>query len=119
MNRLLVPALALLALAVTACTAPPDEQEQAVDQAQARAAEEARPAAPAPAVSAEACDDLQAQWAVGAKPTEANIQQVRKDSGADSVRTLKPDQPVTMDFNDRRLNLELDANGVVTSVRCG
>ena len=35
------------------------------------------------------------------------------------LRTLKPDQMATMDFNDKRLNLDLDAAGVVTAVRCG
>ena len=46
-------------------------------------------------------------------------EQARKDAGAESARTIGPDQMVTMDFNDKRLNLDTDAKGVVTAVRCG
>jgi len=34
-------------------------------------------------------------------------------------RALKPGQAVTMEFNGARLNLDVDARGRVTSVRCG
>ena len=110
---------ALLACAVAACAPTPDEQQQAVDQAEQRAEEVAQPAPATPEVVAGACDDSQAQWAIGKTLTDAEVEQARTDSGAESVRTLKPDQMATMDFNDKRLNLDLDAAGVVTAVRCG
>ena len=118
MSRLALPAL-VIALSLSACTPAQDEQEQAVAQSEQRAVEAAQPAPAEPPVAAGACDDSQAQWAVGKTPTEAKVEQARADSGAESVRTLKPDQMVTMDFNDKRLNLDLDAAGVVTAVRCG
>ena len=110
---------ALLACAVAACAPTPDEQQQAVDQAEQRAEEVAQPAPATPEVVAGACDDSQAQWAVGKTVTDADVEQARKDAGAESARTIGPDQMVTMDFNDKRLNLDTDAKGVVTAVRCG
>ena len=119
MSRLLLPAAALLTLCLAACTPKPDEQEQALAQSEVRAEEAAQPAPPAPPAVATACDDSQAQWAVGKKVTEAEVEQARKDSGAETARTLKPNQAVTMEFNANRLNLDLDEAGAVTAIRCG
>ena len=110
---------AVLSLAVAACTPAPDEQQQAVDQSEQRAEELAQAAPAAPEVVAGACDDSQAQWAVGKTVTDAEVEQARTDAGAETARTIGPDQMVTMDFNEKRLNLDLDAKGVVTAVRCG
>ena len=119
MSRLLLPAAALLTLCLAACTPKPDEQEQALAQSEERAEAAAQPAPPTPPPAATACDDSQAQWAVGKKVTEAEVEQARKDSSAETARTLKPDQMVTMEFNANRLNLDLDDSGTVTAVRCG
>ena len=119
MSRLLLPAAALLTLCLAACTPKPDEQEQALAQSEERAEEAAQPAPPTPPAVATACDDSQAQWAVGKKVTEAEVEQARKDSGAETARTLKPNQAVTMEFNANRLNLDLDETGAVTAIRCG
>lgn len=40
-------------------------------------------------------------------------------SGARAVRVIRPGQAVTMDFNARRLNIELDASDRVARLRCG
>lgn len=119
MSRFHLTAAAVLTLAVAACTPTPDEQQQAVDQSEQRAEEVAQPAPVEPEIVAGACDDSQAQWAVGKTVTDADVEQARKDAGAESARTIGPDQMVTMDFNDKRLNLDTDAKGVVTAVRCG
>lgn len=120
MSRIALP-LSLLVLTLAACSAPPpDEQQQAVTQSEQRA-EQAASATPeqAPPADASACDATQAQWVVGKTPAEADNAQAQKDTGASSVRLLKPDQPVTMEFNPSRLNIEVDASGVAVSVRCG
>lgn len=119
MSRFLMPCVALLTLALAACAPTPDEQEQATAQSEQRAEEAAQPAPPEPATAAAACDDSQAQWAIGKKATDADVEQARKDSGAQTARTLKPGQAVTMEFNANRLNLDLDAAGLVTAIRCG
>lgn len=120
MSRPVLP-LSLLILALAACGAPPpDEQQPALAQAEQRARAQAAPApeAPPPA-DADACDATQAQWLVGKTPGQADADQARTDARATSVRLLKPDQPVSMEFNAARLNIELDEKGMVVSVRCG
>lgn len=119
MSRFALPAAALLTLALSACAPPPDEQSEALAQSERRAQEDAQPAPAEPGAPAGACDDSQAQWAIGKAVTEAEVEQARKDSGAKTARTLKPGQMVTMEFNAHRLNLDVDGTGVVTAVRCG
>ena len=119
MSRFLPPVAVLLILGIAACTPKPDEQEQAVAQSEQRAEQAAQPAPPEPAAAAAGCDDSQAQWAIGKKVTDADVEQARTDSGAGTARTLKPNQPVTLEFNANRLNLDVDDAGVVTAIRCG
>ena len=111
----------LLCLGLAACSAPaPDEQEQAVVQAEQRAAEDAQPAPQTEvATDATTCDATQAQWTVGKVVGEADVEQARKDAGATRVRTLKPGQPTTMEYDAARLNLDVDDKGAVTAARCG
>lgn len=121
MSRYAIPAL-LLTLALAACSAPdPDEQTAAAEQSQAAAAEAAQPAAPAGEAPAPegSCDDTQAQWIIGKTATPADFDQAGKDAKAATVRSLKPGQATTMEFNPNRLNIDLDDKGVVTAVRCG
>lgn len=35
------------------------------------------------------------------------------------IRVIAPGQPVTMDYIETRLNIELDENGLVALLRCG
>ncbi len=122
MSRLIFSLVAMGSLALAGCAPTPDEQQQALVQAEQRAELAAQPAPAAPpaaAVDAAACDAVQAQWLVGKTPTEAEVEQARTDAGAQSVRSLKPDQVVTMEFNATRLNLDVDDAGTVVGVRCG
>lgn len=121
MSRLLLPVAAVFFLGLAACAAPStDEQEQALAQAEQRAAEAAEPA-PVMAESADAasCDPLQAQWVVGKPVGESEAEQARKDAGAKSARILKPGQVVTMEFNAARLNIDVDEKGIGVATRCG
>ena len=93
----------VLALVLAACAAPPAEFAQAPPP----------PAAPA------VCNADPGQFAVGQPHAEALADQVRRETGASSVRALRPGQAVTMEFNAGRVNLDLDAGGRVTRVRCG
>ncbi|RZA29351.1 MAG: Elastase inhibitor AFLEI Flags: Precursor [Lysobacteraceae bacterium] len=119
MSRIFLPAIALLTVGIAACAPTPDEQEQAVAQSEVRAQEAAQPAPSEPVAATGNCDDSQAQWAIGKKVTDADVEQARKDSGAATARTLKPGQAMTMEFNGNRLNLEVDQAGLVTAIRCG
>jgi hypothetical protein len=74
--------------------------------------------APAPAPQAK-CNADGARFAIG-EPASAQLEAAaRVRAGAESVRVLKPDQVVTMEFNGGRLNLVVDARNGVTAVRCG
>lgn len=72
-------------------------------------------AAPAPV----GCHADAARFAVGYAYTEALAAEALTRSGAKLVRVLRPDQPVTMEFNEERINLEVDAGNRVAKVRCG
>lgn len=65
------------------------------------------------------CNADAAQGHVGHAATAEMIEAARKDAGADSVRTLKPGQAVTMEYLAGRLNLYLDANGKIERIGCG
>ena len=74
---------------------------------------------PQPPPQQKTCDAAGAQFAVGQAWNAPLAESARQRAGADSVRALRPNQMVTMEFNDRRLNLDLDAADRVTRVRCG
>ena len=75
-------------------------------------------APPPPAVGSD-CNAAPAQFAVGQAYGEALADEVRRRSGASSVRVIRPGMAVTMDFNAQRVNLDLDGGSRVTRVRCG
>ncbi|MBC7477848.1 MAG: proteinase inhibitor I78, partial [Pseudorhodobacter sp.] len=47
------------------------------------------------------------------------VEEARQRSGSYMARVLRPGQVVTMEFSAQRLNLDLNAAGVITGVRCG
>lgn len=66
-----------------------------------------------------ACNAQGAQFAIGKAPGASVVEEARQRSGSYMARVLRPNQVVTMEFNAQRLNLEVDAAGVVKKVRCG
>lgn len=75
------------------------------------------PAPQPPTVSG--CQAEPAQGAVGQVATATVIEEARQRAGAHSARVLRPGQVVTMEFNESRLNLDVDAASRVVRVRCG
>ena len=65
------------------------------------------------------CSAQGAQFAVGKPASASVVEQARKRSGAQMARLLRPDQVVTMEFSAQRLNLDVNATGVITRARCG
>lgn len=65
------------------------------------------------------CNADGARFAVGQQLSPQLEAAARVRAGAGLVRTLKPGQVVTMELNGARLNLDVDARGRVTDVRCG
>ena len=93
--------------ALAACTSTPP-------------APEATTGGNAPAQSAPGrCNADAVQWAVGQPNNQANFDRVWKESGAGLVRPIAPNQAVTMDYREDRVNLHLDGKNVITKVTCG
>ena len=78
----------------------------------------ARPALATPP-SMEGCDASDLSFLTGKLLDEALTAQARDAAAAKSVRVIRPGQMVTMDYLAERLNIEVDAAGKVTAVRCG
>ncbi len=70
------------------------------------------------AISPIACSIARAEGFVG-QQGDVIAERARDAAGANSVRTIRPGQQVTMDFRGDRLNLKLNAQGIVTGVSCG
>ena len=66
-----------------------------------------------------ACDADAAQAWIGKPATEANVQAAFKASGANTLRALKPGQPMTMDYRMDRVNVLQDAAGNIEKISCG
>ncbi|MGH8831146.1 MAG: I78 family peptidase inhibitor [Polaromonas sp.] len=92
---------ALLPLMLSACVSAPGTP--AVEQAP----------------SAGRCNAAPAQFAVGRNANAVLENEARTRAGARTVRVLRPNQVVTMEFNAERLNLTIDDSGRVTRVNCG
>lgn len=69
--------------------------------------------------STASCNADAAGSALGQQATSEVLEKARTDAGAQAVRTLKPNQVVTMEYLEGRLNVMVDDNNVVTGVRCG
>jgi len=80
--------------------------------------EPAAPVAPPPPAVAE-CKPEPAQRFVGQKLQPSTPEAARLASGSRDVRVIRPGTAVTMDLRGDRLNLEVDAGGTVSAVRCG
>ncbi len=66
-----------------------------------------------------ACRADRAKDLIGKPWAPASEASVLKRTGARSLRVIGPDTIVTMDYRLDRVNVETDAAGVVTGLRCG
>ncbi len=112
----------LLPLILGACG---DRGEHAQEQ-ELPAPEVAEAEAPAPAAAEEpdmapgsACDAGAAEWAIGQAANEDLLARARDDADAETARFLRPNEAITLEYMESRLNLELDEHGTVISLRCG
>ena len=75
------------------------------------------PAAP-PAADGR-CDANAVQAYVGKQASAAIIEEARRAAGAEVARALRPHDAVTMDYNPRRLNIDVDDTLVIKRLSCG
>lgn len=100
MQRLIAPPLVLVLAA--ACAQPPSDAPP-----------------PPQIVQPGPCQAAPAQFAVGRAFDAGLGEQARLRAGATRLRVLRPGQMVTMEFDEMRLNLDLDASDRVVQARCG
>jgi len=80
--------------------------------------EHGQPVPPSTAPVPVACNASRVEAFVG-RDAHASADEARAAAGARSVRIYGPNQAVTMDFRADRLNLETDAGGRISTVKCG
>ena len=74
--------------------------------------------APTPEEPAMICQADKGQWAVGQLADETLVAKIQADTTSRSVRIIKPGMAVTMDYREDRVNLDVDADNRVLTVRC-
>lgn len=120
MSRSTVSLAALLLATLAACTTtePAASGDAGTPAPAASEPTASAPAAPATPVQP-GCNADAARSVVGQVATGEVVEQARSAAGAETARTLKPGQMVTMEFNPSRLNIDVDAGNTITNVRCG
>lgn len=78
-----------------------------------------KPDGEAATATADACNSSAGGEAIGRKDTPALRSEVTRKVGHARIRWLPPGTIVTQDYRVDRLNVDIDAGGVVTRVRCG
>jgi hypothetical protein len=77
-------------------------------------------AEPAPALDGGGrCDAAAGASLTGRQKSEAAGKEALRLTGAAALRWIEPDTMVTMDHRTDRLNIEVDAAGRITRLRCG
>ncbi|WP_230480655.1 I78 family peptidase inhibitor [Sphingomonas sp. Leaf21] len=74
---------------------------------------------PAPMTNDAGCGDTRVAGLIGKVWTESLRADAIKRSGARAIRVIGPETVVTMDYRTDRLNVETDAAGRITRLRCG
>jgi hypothetical protein len=78
-----------------------------------------QPDAGKPAAGSGTCNADPAQSYLGKPASDAHLQAAFKASGATTMRSLKPGQPMTMDYRQDRVNILQDASGNIERISCG
>lgn len=70
-------------------------------------------------VSPSTCNAEAARWAIGRAPNADVVERARVETGSRNVRVLTPGMAATMDFQQDRLNIDVNERGAITGLRCG
>ncbi|MGL4315237.1 MAG: I78 family peptidase inhibitor [Pseudomonas sp.] len=65
------------------------------------------------------CNADAVQHLVDERITSELAEQARAKAGAQFLRVTYPNQPVTMDYNSQRLNIEIDDGDIILRLNCG
>lgn len=116
MKNTLVALIAVAALMACTPASEPAPAAPAIEPAAAPIEPQPMPQPPAPdptAPVADACGAAQYAALLGKPVTEPGV-----PPEGPNVRHIRPDTQVTMDFRPDRLNIDIDAAGVITGFRC-
>ena len=101
MNRIL-PLSALLAGALLAgCASSPQQDSAGAAEGDGR------------------CNAEPVQHLLEERITTDLAERARIESGAAQLRDTHPNQPVTMDYNPQRLNIDIDDDDIIIRLSCG
>ena len=78
----------------------------------------AQNATPPTAAMEPSCGADQLGGYIGRKASDDVIAAITASRGDKPVRVLQPDSMVTMDYRPDRLNIDVDAKGIITGLRC-
>lgn len=65
------------------------------------------------------CDAEAVQHFVDQRITSEMAEEARVEAGAKYLRVTQPNQPVTMDYNPQRLNIDIDDADSIIRLSCG
>ena len=60
-----------------------------------------------------------AAWAIGKAPTEDVLAQVRVDTRSQVVSVIHPDDVITMDYSNARVNVKVNERNAIVGITCG
>lgn len=60
-----------------------------------------------------------ASWALGKAATNDVVERIRVDTHSQTVRVLRPDQAMTLEFLVERVNVRVNERNAITGVSCG
>jgi hypothetical protein len=111
--------LLVTGLALMACTPSEPAQTASTETTTTTTTETTPPPASEPAPppadpAADTCNMAQYASLVGKPSTDPGV-----PPASATVRHIKPDTQVTMDMQPTRLNIDIDATGNITGMRCG
>lgn len=112
MNKLVLSSVVALSGLLAACSS-------AIDLDAPRATASSGSAGSLFSQSEYRCDADPARGLVGQTYNNNVEQEARSLTGSRTVRTLRPGQVITMEYDPERINLRLDERDVITTVGCG
>lgn len=74
---------------------------------------------PVPTASIQGCDASLVQSLVGQTASSALLEEARQRAGARMARFIGPHDSVTLDYDSKRLNLDIDERLVIRQIHCG
>ncbi|MCE8018362.1 hypothetical protein HOP62_19975 [Halomonas sp. MCCC 1A17488] len=83
------------------------------------AAHDPAPKPPRVSGSEDACGAQRVQDRLGRRYDEALGESIRRESGAATLRVIRPGQAYTLEYRGDRINVHIDDGDTITDIGCG